>query len=220
MDMQEGAAAPGGRAAGITLAALAALTLVLLLNHPSGAAQSFAEMLKEEAANRVADGVVHGGFIAVLGGELACLAALFTRRAIRPWASAALVLFGIGAGLLMLSMLVDGLLTPAIAARYAEVPEKQEGARVAFVLIGALIRVLMPAGLLFQAVGLAIAALGLRAKDTLIRAASVLGLVVSVLTIAGVAATGGTSPHIVIVSLLGFAAWYATTGIAAALGRL
>ena len=220
MDMQESAVVPAGRTAGIILAALAVVSLGLLANHPSGAAQSFAEMLKEEAANRVADGVVHGGFMAVLGGELACLAALFTRHAIRPWASAALVLLGIGAGFLMASMLVDGLLTPAIAARYAEVPEKQEGARVAFVLIGSLIRFLMPAGLLFQAAGLAVAALGFWSKDALVRAASVLGLAVSVITVAGVATTAGMNPHIVIVSMLGFAAWYATTGIAAALGRL
>jgi hypothetical protein len=220
MEMQDGAAAPGGRAAGVALAALALASLALLLNHPTGAAHSFAEMLTEEAANRVSDAVVHGGFIAILGGELACLAVLFTRRAIRPWASAALVLFGIGAGFLMLSMLFDGLVTPAIAARYADLPEKQEGARVAFVLLGTLIRFLMPAGLLFQAVGLAVASLGLWRKDALVRCASVLGMLISVAAVFGVAMTAGASPHVVIGSLLGFAAWYAVTGVATALGRL
>jgi hypothetical protein len=220
MDMQDGAPAPGGRAAGFTLAALAMASLALLLNHPSGAAQSFAEMLKEEAANRVSDAVVHGGFIAVIGGELACLAALFTRRAIRPWASVALVLFGIGAGFLMLSMLLDGLVTPAIAARYAELPEKQEGARVAFVLLATLIRLLMPAGLLFQALGMAVASVGLWGRDMLVRCASTLGMLVSVVAILGVALTSGASPHIVIGTMLGFAAWYAVTGAASALGRL
>lgn len=220
MDRQENETAPGRRTAGIILTTLAVASLGLLANHPSGAAHSFAEMLQEEAANRVSDGVVHGGFIVVLGGELACVAALFARRAIRPWAAGALVLLGIGAGLLMLSMLLDGLVTPAIAARYLEAPDKQEGARVVFVLLGTLIRFLMPAGLLFQAAGIAVAALGGWGKSTLARAMSVLGLLVALTAIASVAATAGVGPHAVMISILGFAAWYATTGVAAALGRL
>ncbi|MGZ5714796.1 MAG: hypothetical protein ACXWIG_11625 [Caldimonas sp.] len=220
MDMQESAAAPHSRAVGIALALLAFASLALVLNHPSGAAHDFAEMLKEEAAHRVADAVVHGGFIAILGGELACLAVLLMRPAIRPWAIVALVLFAIGTGFLMLSMLIDGLVTPALAARYADVPDKQESARAVFVLLATLIGFLMPAGLLFQAVALGLAAAGLWRPDALVRCASVWGVLVALAAIAGVAATAAASPHVVIAALLGFAAWYAATGTAMALGRL
>ena len=108
-----------------------------------------------------------GRLIAVLAARLA-LAALFTRRPVRPWASPALVLFGVGAGFLIASLFVDGLLTPAITARYAAVPEETGRRAHRLRADRGLIHLLMPAGLLFQAAGLAVAAFGFWRKDTLV----------------------------------------------------
>ena len=51
---------------GAVLIATAAASLVLLVNHPGGQARDFAGVLQEEAANRMMDALVHGGFVAVL----------------------------------------------------------------------------------------------------------------------------------------------------------
>ena len=54
------------RAIGLLLIASSVASLLLLANHPGGSAHSFADTLKQEAANRGIDALVHGGFIAVL----------------------------------------------------------------------------------------------------------------------------------------------------------
>jgi hypothetical protein len=160
--------------------------LVLLANHPSDAAHSFAEMLKSEAANRFADGVVHGGFIVVLALQTICYA-VFTRRLgwSCPAALAGFVFFAAGAMFLSGSMAIDGFVGPAVAAHYLPSPDKLDRAQSLFVLIGTMISVLMPMGLLFQSA--AIAAWSWALAKTGRRAAGRLGLFASSLTIAALA---------------------------------
>jgi hypothetical protein len=206
---------PPGRPAGIALAVLAALSLALLANHPSGAARSFAEVLRDEAANRGLDALVHGGFIAILAGQLVCFAILTIRIGLhRPLAVAGFVLTSIGAGFLMLSMLFDGLVMPAIAARYVDVVERHGDARTLFVFLGVVLSFLMPMGLVFQAAGLAAWSMGWLRGRGLVRATGLYGVAAAIAVIAGIAATGGTIPHVLMLSIIVVAAGYALVGAA------
>jgi hypothetical protein len=207
-----------GRAAGIALLVCAALTLALLANHPSGAAATFADRVREEAANSGRDALVHGGFIAVLAVQLACLAIMTLRLGLtRPFAIAGFVLTAIGAGFLMGSMLLDGLVTPAVASRYLgviEVAERQNDAKALFVVLGATISFLMPAGLLLQAAGLACWC-GVFVRDRgLVRVTGIYGAVAASAVIVAIAATGAMVPHVLIAALLLVAAAYALAGVA------
>ena len=210
-----------GRPAGIVLVVLGVASLGLLLNHPSPSAQTFADVLRGEAANRTTDAVVHGGFIAILGAQLVCLAILAIRIGIhRASVIAAYLLTAIGAAALMLSMGLDGLVTPAIAARYVDVVEHHNDARTIFVLLGTLIRFLMPAGLLFVAIGLVFWGAALRERETLVRVVRWFGAVTGVLIIAGIATTAGMVPHVLMIAILAIALWDVLVGLALTLRRI
>jgi len=133
-------------AAAFALCGLA--TLTLLAAHPRARAGSFAELLRYEADHRLIDGLVHGGFIVTLSALMVCFVLL--ARVLGSWGVpviSALVAFLVGAAALMASMIVDGFATPAIAARFAaDLPT----AKTLFILLGTLVRFLMPMGLLFQ----------------------------------------------------------------------
>jgi len=197
---------PPGRAAGFLAMASAIATVALFMAHPESPAHDFAGVLRDEASGRVADAVVHGGFIAVLALQTVCYAVL-SRRLERLTALAGMVFFAFGAAFLSASMVLDGLVTPALAARYLAAPEKIEYARALFVLVGALIGWLMPLGLAFQAAavmawGFALAAV----RRRIVGVAAVLG---GGAMLAGLA-TG--NPLATIAALLGMALWAAASG--------
>src|SRR5580693_3936662 len=149
----------GGRAAGILLLLTALASLALFAAHPGETATSFAGVLKEEAANRSVAAIVHGGYIAVLVLQIVGYAKLSARldlRRLLPMAG--LVFFVASTAILSASLLLDGLVIPALAARYADVPAKIESARTLFVFCETAIAFLMPIGLAFQ--GAAIASWG------------------------------------------------------------
>ena len=144
------------RGVGILLVATAIASVALLLNHPGDHATDFAGVLKEEAANQMINGVVHGGFIVVLAVQLACYAIFTGRIGARPLAIAGMTFFALGAALQIGSLVVDGLMLPQIAARYlAAPPDRLPFARSLFSLCGTAVMILMPMGLLFQGVGVA-----------------------------------------------------------------
>ena len=104
------------RSIGILSIATGIAAFGLLASHPEGDAHSFAEVLRNEAANRAMDALVHGGFIVVL--------ALQTIGYARLRSPAGLILFAFGAAFLSASMLLDGLATPALAMRYLAQPDR------------------------------------------------------------------------------------------------
>ena len=212
---------PPGRPAGIALLALSLVTAGLLHNHPSPAAQGFADVLRKEGADRVVDAVVHGGFIAVMAAQLSCLAILVARiGAARSAVLVALVLTAIGSGALMLSMVLDGLVVPAIAARYVDLAERQEEARTLFALLGTLIRFLMPGGLLLQAAGLVAWGVAIEGRGALLRCIRWGGIVGGAAIVVAIAATGGMLGAALIASILLIAVWLVLVGVALTLGRL
>lgn len=141
----------GERKAGILLLLTALASLALLAAHPGETATNFAGVLKEEAAKSSIAGVVHGGYIAVLVVQIigyAKMSAWLDLRRLLPLAG--IVFFATGAVFLSASLLLDGLVIPALAARYADLPAKIESARTLFVFCETAIGFLMPAGLAFQ----------------------------------------------------------------------
>jgi hypothetical protein len=195
------------RGMGALLAITGVLQIVLLANHPGGAAHDFAGVLREEAANRVMNAVVHGGFIVVLAVQLVCYAALSVRLGFtRSTMLAAFVFFAIGCAMLMGSVFVDGLIVPDISAHFAAATaEKQNAIRGVFAFAGALIQFLMPMGLAFQ--GCAIAAWGI-ALLKFARLSGFAALLLAIVIAAALAASFAMSnPMMLMAALLCTALW-------------
>lgn len=153
--MAEATTQGGNRAVGILAIATGIAGFALLAIHPGGEAKTFADVLQNEAANRAVDAVVHGGFIVVLALQLICYAVFMRGFGQRVSALTAFIFFAVGAAFQAGSLLLDGLVTPAIAARYLAKPDKIEMARVLFVFAGTTISFMMPIGLAFQSAAIA-----------------------------------------------------------------
>jgi hypothetical protein len=186
-------------------------TFALLANHPGGDAHTFAGVLKDEAANRTMDAVVHGGFVVVLALQAICYATLSAR--IGRGAIAGLVFFAFGAAFLSASMVLDGLVTPALAIKYLAAPNKIEFAKSLFALVGTLIFLLMPIGLAFLSA--AVAAWGAALMTSGVsRIAGMIGIALGGIAFASLAATAGAMNSLVLMGALGATAlWAAVAGI-------
>jgi hypothetical protein len=194
------------RAAGILSIATGIATVALLANHPGGDAHTFADVLKDEAANRTMDAVVHGGFVVVLALQAICYATLSAR--IGRGAITGLVFFAFGAAFLSASMVLDGLVTPALAVKYLAAPQKIEFAKSLFALVGTLIGLLMPIGLAFQSA--AVGAWGVALTTSGIsRIAGIIGLALGAAAFVALAATAGTLNPLVLMGVLAVTALWA-----------
>jgi hypothetical protein len=196
-----------GLAAAFTLCALA--SLALLANHPSGSPGSFADLIKDEAAHQVIDGVVHGGFSITLVVLIICF--VFLSRLLGIAKSSVvigLVCFCTGCGALIASMVLDGFVTPAIAVRFAGTGDLQP-AKTLFILVGTLIRFLMPMGLLFQFVAMLSWSWAIVKGSGLARAVGLLGSVVAIFLIVAIFATPtAMAAHVILGGLALQAIWY------------
>jgi hypothetical protein len=205
-----GTTAPA-RTTGILSIATGIATVALLANHPGGEAHTFADVLKDEAANRTMDAIVHGGFVVVLALQAICYATLSAR--IGRAAIAGLVFFAFGAAFLSASMVLDGLVTPALAAKYLAAPQKIEFAKSLFALVGTLIGLLMPIGLAFQSA--AVAGWGVALMTSGIsRIAGIIGLALGATAFVALAATAGAMNPLVLMGVLAVTAlWAVVAGI-------
>jgi MFS family permease len=205
-----GTAVPA-RAAGILSIATGIATVALLANHPGGDAHTFADVLKDEAANRTMDAIVHGGFVVVLALQTICYATLSAR--IGRGAIAGLVLFAFGTAFLSASMVLDGLVTPALAAKYLAAPEKIEFAKSLFALVGTLIGLLMPIGLAFQSAAAGAWGVALMTSG-ISRIAGIIGFALGAAAFIALAATAGTMNPLVLMGVLAVTAlWAVVAGI-------
>jgi hypothetical protein len=203
---------PADRATAVVIVATAIAMMVLLAVHPGGGAHSFSDVLKDEAAHRTMDAIVHGGFIAVLSIQFICYAIFSARLGLqRPAALAGLVFFAFGAAFLCGSMVIDGLATPAVAARYAGAPDKIEYARSLFVLMGTLIGFLMPLGLAFQSAAMAAWGWALLAGGAA-RAAGTFGVAMGGLALVALGAAS-TNPIVPMAALAATAVWALVVGV-------
>jgi len=187
-------------------------SIALLLNHPAEQATDFNGLLREEAANQMINAIVHGGFMVVLAIQLVCYA-VFTGRAgwAKSLAIAGFTFFAVGAAFQIASLLVDGLMIPAIAQRYlAAPPDRLPFGRTLFALCGIAVQFLMPIGIGFQAAGIVSWGASLARSGTGI-AGLVLGLATMVAIVAG-ALTGAQHLLLIAIALLAF--WAIVAGIA------
>ncbi len=202
------------RAVGLLLIATGVASLVLLAIHPGGNAHGIVEVLKQEAADRGIDALVHGGFVAVLATQLVGYAIFSQRLGLRrPMVVAGLVFFTAGAAFLAASMVLDGLVTPAIAVRYLTAPDKQDYAKSILVLIGAMIGVLMPIGLAFQSLGITAwgFALAIRGPSRIV---GVFGLLFGIGIIGALAASlAALNPFVVMGAIGGMVLWAMAVGL-------
>jgi hypothetical protein len=202
---------PKTRAAGLLAIATGIAGFALLAIHPGGEARDFLGVLKEEAANRLIDGVVHGGFVVVLALQVAAYAVFAGKLGWRMTALTGLALFAAGAIALGGSMVLDGLAIPAIAARYLPHPDKIENARVLFAFAGILISILMPLGLAFQSAAVAVWGWALAASDK--RVVGAFGVVFGLVLIAAAAMGFVTAnPMALMAGIAGLAVWAAIAG--------
>jgi len=187
-------------------------TLTLLANHPMAGAHTFADLIKAEARNQFVDGLVHGGFIATLSVLIVCF--VFLSRALgmaRVAVAAAFVAFCIGCGALMGSMILDGFVIPAIAVRFSAMgsADALTRAETLFILCGALIRFLMPMGLLFQGVAMLSWSSVIVGNRGWRLAVGMLGVVGGVLLIGALlAAVPRLREHVLLGGIVVLAAWY------------
>jgi len=196
-----------GLAAAFSLCALASLTL--LASHPSGSPGRFADLVKDEAAHQVIDGVVHGGFVATLVALIICFV-LWSRflGLAKPPVVTGLVCFCVGCGALIASMVLDGFATPAIAVRFAGNDDLQP-AKTLFVLVGTLIRFLMPMGLLFQFVAMLSWSSVIVKGPRLARAVGLAGLVVATFLVVAIFAVPSVmAAHVILAGVTLQAIWY------------
>ena len=196
-----------GLAAAFLVCALASLTL--LANHPGGNPGSFADLIKDEAAHQVIDGVVHGGFVITLVALIICFV-LLSRLLGSAKSSVVigLVYFCAGCTALIASMVLDGFATPAIAVRFAGLDDLQP-AKTLFILLGTLIRFLMPIGLLFQFVAMLSWSWAIVKRPGLGRAVGLLGSVVAIILIVAIfAIPTAMAAHVILGGIVLQSIWY------------
>jgi hypothetical protein len=206
---------PSERALGAVFIGCAAITVVLLATHPGdGPAADFASVLKAEAAQQLQSAIVHGGMLALLAAELATLAVFAVRLgAARAPIVVALTFSAVSLVFLAGALTLDGLVIPEIARRYVAAPvSAQPFGRSSFVLLGAMIRFLMPIGLAAQ--GVATLAWGLALwRDRPQRVAGGAALLLGAVLLASLVATASaTNPFVVMGGFAGQALWLLLLG--------
>src|SRR3984957_5188806 len=116
--------------------------------------------------------------------------------------------FCAGCAALTASMMLDGFATPAIAVRFAGVDDLQP-AKTLFILVGTLIRLLMPMGLLFQFVSMLSWSGAIVKRPGLSRGVGVLGSVVAIILIVAIfAIPTAMAAHVILGGMALQAVWY------------
>jgi len=204
------------RALACLFALCAAATFVLLSFHPAGSGRTVTEIIQMEARDQVKNGVVHGGFIFISAALIACLAGLSRiLQAARVAVTAGFVGFCVGAGALMLSMGLDGLVVPAIAVRCLSegTAQSMASAQTLLLFCGACIKILMPTGLLFEGGAMLSYSVAMIARRWVwvggFGVAAGMAMLIGPLLLAGLGA------HVLIAGIVLLCAWY--LGIAMAL---
>ncbi|HEV2286662.1 MAG TPA: hypothetical protein VGR80_11520 [Steroidobacteraceae bacterium] len=192
-------------------------TLLLLANHPAGGGHTLLEVLSAEAREQRTAAIVHTGFVVTLAFLIACLMSVARiLGTARPAVSIGLVSFCIGSGMLMLSMILDGLVVPAIAARFVAItdPATLVPARTALMLCGVLIGALMPLGLLFQAATMLTWSIAIVARRGLRLAMAICGILAALLLFGAILlAPPAMSGHVLLGAIVVLALWYAALAL-------
>jgi hypothetical protein len=203
----------------VSFAMCATATATLLVNHPSGAAGTFADTLRTQASHQLADALVHGGFILTLCALMVCFT-IWSRMlgSHRVAVVVGMVSFCAGCGALLASMILDGFVSPALAARFvaADPAEGLGVARPLLILCGTLIRFLMPWGLALQSVAMFSWSLVLLRMGGIARAVGTLGVICAVTVLTVFLAFTKLSAHLLPAVILVHVFWYAGLAVSVA----
>ena len=210
-----------GRGLAAALLCCAVVTLALLANHPAGAGHTLIEVIAAEARDRTANATVHTGFVVTLAFLIVCLVSVARLLgSTRPIVLTGLVSFCVGSGMLMLSMILDGLAVPAIAVRFVAItdPAALLPARTALLFCGVLIGILMPLGLAFQAATMLSWSLAIAiprgGRQRLRLAVAVYGALAATLLVCGLLfAPAARSGHVLLGAIVLLALWYAALAL-------
>jgi hypothetical protein len=190
--------------------------LVLLAHHPVAAgARSVKEKLDLIVQLGAADQVVHAVLIAAVAALL--YGAIELSRALgrdRPSVAMGLASYGTGCVFLFGAMLLDGFVTPDIAARFAGGADGVlQAASVSFLVIWSCIQVLTKAGLLSMGLGMLFWSAACRGRQRAV-ALAILGLVAGFLPPVVVILTGmRVQPHSLMLLAAAQGAWNVAAGV-------
>jgi hypothetical protein len=190
--------------------ALCAVTTFALLSwHPYGSGHTITEVLQMEARDQLKDAVVHGGFILVSAILIVCLAGLsrilqWTRVSV----TAGFVAFCVGAGALMMSLGLDGLVVPTIAVRCLREGTAQSlaSAQTLLLFCGACIKILMPTGLLFEGGAMLSYSVAMLAQRW--NLVGWFGVAAGIAMLIGPLLLSGLGPHILVAGIVILCVWY------------
>jgi hypothetical protein len=197
------------RGLGAAFSLCALTSMALLAEHPGSGAHGLVAVINDEVAHRVVDGVVHGGFIVTLVALIICFV-LLSRilGSQRAPIVIGMVCFCTGCGALIASMVMDGLVTPAIAARLAGADDLQP-AKTIFILIGTMVGVLMPIGLLFQSAAMLSWSTVIMQGRGGRRAVGIFGLVAALsLSVAIFALPAAAAAYVILAGIILQSIWY------------
>jgi hypothetical protein len=197
------------RALASAFALCAVATFVLLSLHPGGGGHTIAEIIQAEARDQVKNGVVHGGFILISSILIICLARL--ARILQParvTVTAGFVAFCVGAGALMISMALDGLVVPAIAVRCLSEGTAQSLASTQTLILfcGTCIKILMPMGLLFEGGAMLSYSAAMVAQRWFW--VGWFGVAAGIAMLGGPLLLSGLGPHLLIAGIVVLCVWY------------
>jgi hypothetical protein len=217
-------ASPGGRVIAGALALGSALFVLTLMLHAEGApATTLAEAVRSLAAEGTDQRVVHGMLFLFSAVMLFGYAGFALRIGLSEApALAGLVAYAIATLAVMAQTLLDGIVLPAVAARYTAAPDAELAAlKPLLVLSGALLGVLFQLWLIGSACAILLWSIALLRRPGFNRIAAAIGFVAGALPLASLA-WPGAHPHLPsvtgIVTIAGAQAIWALT-IAAQLAR-
>jgi hypothetical protein len=160
-------------------------------------------------------GVVHGGFIVTQCVLMVCFV-IWSRMlgSQRVAVVVGMVMFCVGCGALIGSMLLDGFVSPALEARYAG---DLGSARILLSFCGTVIRFLMPLGLMLQSVAILSWSSVLVQEAGMTRVVGVFGVICAVTVLGLFLPFINLTAHVVFGAIVLQVGWY--LGLAASLAR-
>ena len=209
-------AAPPGRVAGVAIVASAVLALAAVARHPTvSAAHGPADVLAQIVALSVADEVVHGVLIVLVGVLFYGFTVFSLRRGLdHGTVLGGLIAYALASVGMIGAALIDGFVIPALGARYASAsPQNAAMAMHLLAAAAATIQVLSKFAIAATAVALALWSVGLVRATGGLRAAGLIGLASAVLPVIVLVMTRQLNPHSLGVILSIQTIWYVAVGV-------
>ncbi len=211
---------PNGKLAGIIIAVCAGLSIPAIANHPQILARSHGDLLAQIVALSPIDRFVHGALMVIMFALVWGLAIFAIRRGFnRATVLAGFIAYAAGALAWIGATLIDGFITPEIAARFIGTsPEAQNYAISLLRFCAISIQILTKFGLVAISIGILKWSAGLLLSPGAPRTVGVIGIFAGILPPVIVLLTHiSLSPHSLGIIIITQAVWYA--GIATLLIR-